>query len=60
MPRPKGSKNRATILREAEVSMVDIIERRGKEAFLDIVRDGRRDAALFFEGNAGKAEPHEG
>jgi hypothetical protein len=45
MPRPKGSKNRATILREAEVSMVDIIERRGKEAFLDalfVMEEGMR------------------
>jgi hypothetical protein len=45
MSRPKGSKNRATILREAEVSMVDIIERRGKEAFLDslfVMEEGMR------------------
>jgi hypothetical protein len=45
MPRPKGSKNRATILREAEVSMVDIIARRGKEAFLDslfVMEEGMR------------------
>jgi len=34
-----------TILREAEVSMVDIIERRGKEAFLDslfVMEEGMR------------------
>jgi hypothetical protein len=37
--------DRATILREAEVSMVDIIERRGKEAFLDslfVMEEGMR------------------
>ncbi len=61
MSRPKGSKNRATILREAEVSMIDIIERRGKEAFLDslfVMEEGMYEA-LFFEGNAGENEQHE-
>jgi len=47
MPRATAlsPKNRATILREAEVSMVDIIERRGKEAFLDslfVMEEGMR------------------
>jgi hypothetical protein len=45
MPRPKGSKNRATILREAEISMTDIIAHRGKEAFLCalfVMEDGMR------------------
>jgi len=41
--------------------MVDIIQRRGKEAFLDslfVMEEGMRH--YFFEGDAGKAEPHEG
>jgi hypothetical protein len=45
MSRPKGSKNRATILREAEISMVDVIAHRGKEAFLDslfVTEEGMR------------------
>ena len=62
MPRPKGSKNRATILREAEVSMVDIIERRGKEAFLDslfVMEEGMRhyfSKAMQAKQNHMKAE----
>jgi hypothetical protein len=62
MSRPKGSKNRATILREAEVSMVDIIERRGKEAFLDslfVMEEGMRhyfSKAMQAKQNNMKAE----
>ena len=62
MSRPKGSKNRTTILREAEVSMVDIIERRGKEAFLDslfVMEEGMRhyfSKAMQAKQNHMKAE----
>jgi hypothetical protein len=62
MSRPKGSKNRATILREAEVSMVDIIERRGREAFLDslfVMEEGMRhyfSKAMQAKTNNVKAE----
>jgi hypothetical protein len=52
----------ATILREAEVSMVDIIERRGKEAFLDslfVMEEGMRhyfSKAMQAKQNNMKAE----